>query len=1181
MSKSTPHTDIQTVIEAIQLAQKPHTAVEAVASWLKGHDLSGLVAISEMGGGVDIVASPGYKAPSKLTTWIETNRNIWMQWENSHHVDNEHPIEHLKFSGQGLFVPLRYEGITSGLLWVAEKEAHPLQAHEQVILLAQLLATKLHHLTVNSRWSSVLNSVNDFSRALAQQTDLSDVWELVYTQFPLLFDTSGFFVGLVNAEGQLHLPVSYENGLPHPVDTIPICGLSKAVITSGVALYFQDLAAEAERLATLNIEFCEEEPGDSASSWMGVPLRDRRNQVIGLVSIQDVMPNCYDDTDLSLLMLLAAQLSLTVENQTLLRAERDRHKVASTLMEVSQVVSSTLQYEELLERILEQMQRVLDYDSASILLPAPGCTDGSRVIVSATHGLHRAPKGLELRFNEGNLGMRVYQSQQPVVVADVQSHSDWHIPYNAVIAGQTRSWLGVPMIAKNQVIGLITLDKFTPNYYTETDASTAFALARQAAIAVENARLHAEEARALAAAEQRARRLDSIHQISMMLSSTLDRDLVLETAARLLTDLFACDHCGIILVSEQDGRAYLVAEHPPTGNLGMRIPVEGNQTFEKLIRGNKALAVYQDDPNNLETSYAIQSMDARGTLLAPLIARDRVIGSISLDVNSPERRFTPEEHETCLTIAGQVALAINNARLYEQAIASNRLKSEFLANMSHELRTPLNAIIGYSELLLSQVYGDLNAKQVDRLTRVNTGGKHLLDLINDVLDLSKIESGQLELTLAPLSVAEVVYDAIADVTPQADAKNLKVNLHLHPNLPNIQADSGRIRQVLTNLLDNAVKFTTEGSISVEVTFASLRNGMTLTGRVPPDYVKATDGDWLSISVSDTGIGISKDDQQIIFDAFRQVDGSSIRKYEGTGLGLAITQQLVKMHHGYIWVESELGQGSTFTVLLPFAQPAEYVDTIPDEPDPEHPLILVVDDDPMALQLVQDYLSQDQYQVIGTTSPAQALELARKLHPAVVITDIMMPTVSGWEILRELKRDPTTSNIPVIVLSIIDQRTIGYYLGAADYLVKPITRDALQTALERVARIEPKDPILIVDDSPTDRAFLAELLQHVGFQVEQAGSGEAALDWLNDHPASLILLDLTMPGMSGYDVLSRLNAEANTSDIPVIVVTNVQTADQRVSELQNAPVLQKDVISGTSLVEQVQIALNRRLRGSRN
>jgi signal transduction histidine kinase/CheY-like chemotaxis protein len=1183
--------EIQSIINALNNADTPRLACEALVRWLDEHMAPALVSVlSSESSNFEIYTSPDYQPPQQLVSWIESPNSWgeWQNWKSAIWLDKKHPVDKLPFTEPGLFIPLAYEGAVFGLLWLDNKQQNQtLDENDggQAALLGQLLAARLHHLNLNSSWSTLLTSVNDFSRALAQKSGLEDIWEWVDNQIPILFEVSSYFVGLLNQSGQLDLPIANENGLRLEQDSMTLCGLSKTVITSGFTLYFRDLSAEGDRLAALNVDYCDEEPGGNALSWIGVPLRNRDNQIIGILSIQHEIRNYYTDADLSLLMILAVQISLAFENNNLLQAERNRRKIASTLMEVSQVVSSTLYYEEVLERILEQMERVLDYDSASIMLPAPGCLDGSRMIVSATHGAYRAPRGLELRFNESNLGMRVFQSGHPVVIDDVQNHPDWYTPYNAGIAGQTRSWIGVPMLVQDQVIGLITLDKFVPNYYSEADASTAFAVARQAAIAVENARLHTQAESALAAAEQRARRLDSIHRISTMLSSTLDRDIVLETAARMLTELFKCDHCGIVLVNEKDGRAYLVAEYPPTSNLGIQISVEGNATFEKLIRGNKALSIYSDESRSVgDSGYIIgQTIGARATLLAPLIARDRVIGSIGLDIIDRDWHFTAEEHETCLTIAGQVALAINNARLYEQAIASNRLKSEFLANMSHELRTPLNAIIGYSELLLSQVYGELNSKQIDRLMRVNTGGKHLLELINDVLDLSKIEAGQMELSLDALSVTEVVYDAIADVTPQADAKGLKLNLRLHPDLPNIHADAGRIRQILTNLLDNAVKFTHTGSISLEVTFASLRDGFTLSGRIPPEYVRAADGDWLSIAVTDTGIGISQEDQAIIFDAFRQADGSSIRKYEGTGLGLAITQQLVKMHHGYIWVESEPGQGSTFTVLLPFSPPQEYKSFIPEHADPDRPLILVVDDDPTALQLIQDYLSQDRYQVVGTTSPTQALELARKLRPAAVITDIMMPDISGWEVLRELKSDKDISDIPVIILSIIDQKTVGFYLGAADYLVKPINRDDLQKTLERVARAEAKHPILIVDDNATDRAFLAQLLEHVGYEVAEADSGEAALTWLTEQPASLILLDLTLPGMSGFDVLNHLSSQSHTSDIPVIVVTNVQMSDEKVSAVRDtvAPVLQKSELSGNALAQQVQIALNRRLRGTNN
>jgi signal transduction histidine kinase/CheY-like chemotaxis protein len=1189
MSSFVPLESIQTITATINAADTPYAAIEALVQWLPEMVSPALVTrLNDENATLEIFTSPDYAAPQELVAWMEAFE-WWGEWQTIQTpiwLDENHNINGLEFSGPGLIIPLIYDQVVHALLWLdgAQNAEHVRGlGGGQALALAQLLSARLHYLELNNGWTNLVGSINAFSRELAQKTSGEDIWELIDQQMEVLFPNSSFFIGLLDPyETQLSFPLVSQDGFRTDYEPIALGGLSKAVITSGIPLHFRNLEDEGERLRALNIEFNPDEPGTAARSWMGVSLRNRNNQVTGLISIQNLLPNEYDDANLSLLMFVAAQIALSIDNRDLLQAERDRRKVASTLMDVSQVVSSTLQHDEVLERILEQMQRVLDYDSASLMMPALGCLDGSRMIISAAHGSYRTAKGTEFYFNESNLGRRVFLSQQPLVIADVQTHPGWNMPTSSPVAQHTRSWIGVPMLAQDRVIGLITMDKFVPNYYSEDDASTAFAVARQAAIAVENARLHTEAEDALRALDQRVRHLASIGRISTILGSSLDQEVVLDTAARLLAELFNCDHCGIVLIDTADGHAYRVAEYPTSSEFGNQPVPETNPNFEQLLRSNKTLTAYRNDIDDEDLSRA-SADNPRAAMLAPLIARDRVIGGISLDMLSHNRVFTEDEQETFLTIAGQVALAINNARLYEQAIAANRLKTEFLANVSHELRTPLNAIIGYSELLLSQVYGELNQKQIDRLNRVNTGGKHLLELINDVLDLSKIEAGQMEISLSPISISEVVADAMADITPQAEAKGLALNLNLNPMLPNIQADGQRVRQIITNLLDNGVKFTTTGSVTLNIENLVIQNGIITAGIMPPDYVNAKDGDWLLISVVDTGIGISYDDQAIIFDSFRQADGSSIRKYEGSGLGLAITRQLIKLHHGHIWVNSEPGRGSTFTVILPFIPPQDFKATIPEQADPERPLILVVDDDPLALQLVQDYLSQDRYQVVGTTSPTQALELARKLRPSVLITDIMMPGISGWEVLRELKADKETADIPIIILSIVEQQTVGYYLGAADYLVKPITRETLHAALERAIRIDPKHPILIVDDNPNDRTFLAEMLGYAGYEVIQVDGGQNALEWLAEHPASLILLDLMMPGMSGLDVLQQLAANPGMSDIPVIVVTNSPPSDEKVTELQNSltPILQKSGVSGKSLVQQVQLALTRRPRNQNN
>jgi signal transduction histidine kinase/DNA-binding response OmpR family regulator len=1171
-----PFEDIQQIVERINQAETPLAAMDSVARWLGERVAPAALAVLDPHrAGADVSFTPGYQPPPALFDWLRSPDSwlAWQSWTEPRWLDADRRVDGLEHPGPGLLAPLRYEGTGRGLLWM-DGANRPTAVQEgggqQAVLIAQLLAARLHHLDVNTGWNTLLTSVNEFSRALAQDLTNEEMWRRVHEQVSTLFDTSSFFVGLLNPyNNQLTLPVASQDGMQVYYGPIPLSGLSKAVITHGIPLHFRDLAAEGERLAGLAVEFSDMEPGDNARSWMGVPLRGRRNEILGLISIQNVLPNRYHEPELSMLMMVAVQIAMAVESKHLFSNEMERRKIASTLMEVSQVVGSTLNTGEVLERMLEQMRRVVDYDCATILLPAAG--DPQRMTVAALSGEPRLARGAEVAFPPDGPGTRVRDSAQPFVVDDLDEHPEWR---GDVLVGQgARSWMGVPMMMQERVTGLITLEKFAPHYYTETNASTAFALARQAAVAVENARLHAQLEDHLKLTEGRANRLATIHNISTVLSSTLDQDIVLNTAARLLVETFPGDHCGILLFNSIDSQASLAAEYPVSHNLGAKIAIQGNETIEKLVRGSPSIAIYPDTLVEAETRAALTEDGSRATLLAPLFARDRMIGSIALDCLT-DRTFTKDELEVFATIARQVGLALNNAHLYAQAVAANKLKNEFLANMSHELRTPLNAIIGYSEMLLSQVYGDLTAKQFDRLARVNASGKHLLDLINNVLDLSKIEAGQMELTLEPFSISEVVYDTLADVTPQAEAKGLRVGLNLAPDLPTIKADGQRLRQMIGNLLDNAIKFTDSGSITLSINPVTVHHGTPQGGWRFPPHVKPGDGGWLLLSVADTGIGISQEHQDLIFDAFRQVDGSSIRRFEGTGLGLTITQQLVRLHGGYLWVDSELGQGSTFNVLLPFEPETAKLSEKPVDIDPNRPLVLVVDDDPGALQLVQDYLSDGVYQVLGTPNPGSALELARRYHPTAIITDIMMPGISGWEVLRELKGDKDTADIPVIVQSMIEQKTIGFYLGAADYLVKPVTRAALLEALAKVARVIPKAPILVIDDNAYDRRLLTKLLERAGYTVESVESGEAALTWLMHKRAALILLDVLMTGVDGFEMLKRLSTDPATADIPIILQTGAEIPEDRLPLVAGRAVLQKGAISGSLLVEQVQIALNR-------
>ena len=733
--------------------------------------------------------------------------------------------------------------------------------------------------------------------------DDAALWDTLYDHLAALYDTSSFFVAIYdNERDQVDYPLVAENGMRVDHEPTPMCGLSRAVFLHGTEFYFRDLDAEGARLEALGVSSDEREPGQPASAWMGVPIRSRQNEIVGVISVQSFFAETYSDTDLTILMGIAAVLALMYDNLHLAELERDRRMIAAALMEIGQVLTSAANYDEVLDRVLDQIQRVIDYDSASILLEPAG-QPGEKLIVCATHDPELFFKGLEAHLADHRPLLQAYTSQQPVVIDDAMG-------YRSQLLSRGRSWLIAPMVVQDRVIGIIMIGKAPARAYTQREASRVFALARQAGIAIENARLHAQSEANVQIYQQRARRIASLHMIASVITSSLDKREILNTSARMLTELFEVDHCGIIMVDDafhtEDEPAYasLVAEYPPRDQIGIRLPLSGNMTMEALRHYGTALAL--DDTQNLAddvTRDFLETVGARSVLLAPLIARDRLIGSIGLDMFARQRKFTDEERETIMTISGQVAMAVSNASLYAEALDANRLKSMFLATISHELRTPLNAIIGYSDMLLAEMYGEINEQQQDRIERVNRSGKHLLSLINDLLDLSKIEAGEVQYTPRPTLFSSVLAETLEQIAPRADAKRLKIEINVTPDERPVAAEPQYLRQIVTNLLDNAVKFTHEGSIRVDIQAARPNNGR-------------AEGDYFAIMVKDSGIGIAPADQKIIFDSFRQVDGSTAREYGGTGLGLAITRRLVELQGGHIWVESALGAGSTFTVALP-------------------------------------------------------------------------------------------------------------------------------------------------------------------------------------------------------------------------------------------------------------------------
>ncbi|GIX48590.1 MAG: hypothetical protein KatS3mg131_2801 [Candidatus Tectimicrobiota bacterium] len=642
----------------------------------------------------------------------------------------------------------------------------------------------------------------------------------------------------------------------------------------------------------------------------------------------------------------------------------------------------------------------------------------------------------------------------------------------------------------------------------------------------------------------------------------------------------------LLALRQEESHTFVIEAHSgtvPDAIIGTRFrPGEGlggrvAATGHPLLVGDYATEC-ADSPF-LQT---IQEAGLRAWLGVPLQARHTVIGVLYVVSRTPQQ-FRDADQQLLSALGDQAAIAIENARLYEQVRqytealeakvaertqalqetnqkleAASRHKSEFLANMSHELRTPMNAIIGFTRLVMRRSKDVLAPRQYENLEKILISAEHLLSLINSILDLSKIEAGRIEVYPVEFALAPLIAECVHTVEPVRRSDEVQLVQDLEAGLPPLVTDREKVKQILMNLLSNAVKFTPAGTITV-------------TARCR--------GDTLTIAVADTGIGIPEAALTHIFEEFRQVDSSTTRQYGGTGLGLAISRRLARLLGGEITVQSTLGEGSTFTVTLPLrygaGQPLPRPAEVPAAPAlgaEDRQVVLVIDDDPNAIYLLQENLGEAGYRVIGATHAEEGLRKARQLKPYAILLDILMPHKDGWQVLHELKADAATRDIPVVLLSIVDQKALGYRLGAFDYLLKPVDREAILVTLRRIS--PQRRRLLVVDDDPQVAELVRQCLEDEPYLIEAASDGQAALEAIARQQPDVILLDLLMPRLDGFGVLAHLQRHPRHQQIPVIVLTAKPCTREEEARLHERArtIIYKQGLEPAALIREVRAAL---------
>ncbi|MBN1965129.1 MAG: GAF domain-containing protein, partial [Anaerolineae bacterium] len=914
-------------------------------------------------------------------------------------------------------------------------------------------------------------------------------------------------------------------------------------------------------------------------SMLLVPLGLTGDRMIGSIGLD--LYNAgheFADEDLTLLQLMATQVETAYQNAELFEAQQEAaqaleeqvHRLES-LYAASLSLTESLDPLDIITTALNSMVDILHIDCGVAFQADP--ENPAEAVVVASAGMDEMI-GMRIHYAAMPFFEALRSGGAPAIIPDVRAlaGAGERSPAGPLAGQNIRTMMIAPLQVQGQLLGAFGLYMREVREYTPAELTLMQTITAQVSLAYQNAQLFAQT-------EQRAEEMRFLFQVTRAATASDEIAVSMGSAVDLIADTINNDAVAVYLTTPEGDYLERVAARLRTAELEApdRFPVTGD--LLQSVINSRAPSIIDD--LQAVAQPGLIAPDLRSTILVPLFSGDDLLGVVTL-FKREAGVYGEGEVNLMQTLSGSLSAVVQNIRLLEEVRAANerlrevdKLKSQFLANMSHELRTPLNSIIGFSRVILKGIDGPLTDMQSQDLETIHSNGQHLLRLINDILDQSKIEAGKMELSVTWFDIEGVIEVARSMSIGLLKDKPVRLNIELEPNLPKVWGDEIRTRQVLINLLSNAAKFTHEGSITVTAYRAVYE-----------------DGEYVQISVSDTGIGIPADKFGVLFAAFEQVDGTLTRTTGGTGLGLPISKSLIEMQGGELWVESTVNVGSTFSVTIPAfakqlegpeddespsmaeAQPA--IGPLPDAALPARKVIFVIDDEVGMHQLYRRYLNKAGYTVEATSDPFKAEELVRLIKPDIILLDVRMPNRDGWEVLSRLKDSDATFKIPVVVCSIDPDSERGFRLGASDYLVKPFVEDDLLAAIRRLESEQLRERILIIDDKPDTIRLLAEWLRVTDrYEVFTATSGADGLAMIAAKPPDLVLLDLNMPGMDGFAVLAAMRADPVMQRVPVLIITAEDDLRQQAQELDDMGVYDKNALDEEQFLTDIEDLLSHR------